>query len=92
LAWVNPVGNKTSPSCSQCCNKKTWRCYAETGMRDHERNRKTGDQTGFCTNIGAKTSLSLIYFRWKKFAPVVHFIPNRAQTGCSGPQSARFYR
>jgi hypothetical protein len=75
VGWVNLVGNKTSSSCSQCCNKFFWRCSPETGMSDHEWNRKTGDQTRFCTKIGAKTSLSPMYFPWKKIHPSHAFHP-----------------
>jgi hypothetical protein len=64
VGWVNPVGNKTSPSCSQCCNKKTWRCSPETGMTDHEWNRKTGDQTRFCTSGAFHPQLGPNWMFW----------------------------
>jgi hypothetical protein len=64
VGCVNPVGNKASPSCSQCCNKKTWRCSPETGMSDHEWNRKTGDQTRFCTSGAFHPQLGPNWMFW----------------------------
>jgi len=60
-------------------------------MNEHEQNKKIGDQTYFCTKIGAKNSLGSSYFCLKIFHPLVHFILDRAQNRCFGPQFAKLY-